>query len=127
MNEENPVTQEVTAPVQLSVGEAISGTLTEPSETFETISATPRRNYWLVPVLITIALSLVSTFLFMGDAELVQSVMDKQKSKLEADFDKNVKEGKMSREEADKALDSINPESSFSKLPALAAQWSVRS
>ncbi len=116
MNEENPVTQEVTAPVQLSVGEAISGTLTEPSETFETIAATPRRNYWLVPVLITIALSLVSTFLFMGDAELVQSVMDKQKSKLEADFDKNVKEGKMSREEADKALDSINPESSFFKI-----------
>ncbi len=116
MNEENPVAQEEGTAVQLSVGEAISGALTEPSDTFETIASTPRRNYWLMPVLITVALSLVSTFLFMGDAELVQSVMEKQKSKLEADFDKNVKEGKMTREEADKALDGISPESSFFKI-----------
>ncbi|MBK9226046.1 MAG: YIP1 family protein [Ignavibacteria bacterium] len=101
---------------QLSVGEAISGVFTEPSETFETIASTPRKNYWLIPVLISIALSLAATFLFMRDTELVDSVMDKQKVKLSEQFDKNVKEGKMSREDADKALEGISSKSTFFML-----------
>lgn len=105
---------------QLSVAEAITGVFTEPSETFETIACTPRRNYWLIPVLISIALSLAATFLFMRDTELVDSVMEKQRAKLSEQFDKNVKEGKMSREDADKALEGISSESTFFKIAAYA-------
>ena len=100
---------------QLTPGEAISGIFTEPGETFETIASTPRRNYWILPVLISIVLGLAATFLFMRDAQLVDSVMEKQKAKLSEQFDKNVKEGKMSREDANKALDGINSESTFFK------------
>ncbi len=100
----------------LSPGEAITGVITEPANTFETIAATPRKNYWLIPMLIAVVLGVVSTVLFMGDAELVQSTMDKQKAKLVEQFDKNVKEGKMTREQADQALEGINPQSSFFKI-----------
>ncbi len=101
---------------QLSPGEAITGVFTEPGETFETIASTPRKNYWILPVLISVVLSLAATFLFMRDAQLVDSVMDKQKAKLSEQFDKNVKEGKMSREDANKALEGISSESTFFKI-----------
>lgn len=103
-------------PQQLTVGEAMSGVFAEPGVTFQTMADTPRRNYWLIPIVISIVLGLAATILFMGDAELVQNVMDKQRNKLEAQFDKNVKEGKMSREDADKALEGISSGSSFFKI-----------
>jgi hypothetical protein len=101
---------------QLSIGEAIGGVITEPGQTFEAMANTPRKNYWLVPMLISVVLSLAATLLFMGDAELVESTMEKQKAKLEVQFDKSVKEGKMSREDANKALEGINAESTFFKI-----------
>lgn len=100
----------------LSVSEAITGVITSPAETFQTIAETPPRNYWLVPIIISIVLGLAATFIFMSDAELVQNTMDKQKEKLREQFDKNVQEGKMTREDADKALEGITSESSFFKV-----------
>lgn len=118
---ENEIQQpENTEPkVQLSYVDAISGTIISPGETFETIDASPKRNYWLISILICIVLGLIASFLFLNDNELVDNIMDKQKEKLYQTMDENVKSGKMSREEADMAIETaekfMNPESLFFK------------
>lgn len=121
---ENEIQQsENTEPkVQLSYVDAVSGTIMSPGETFETIDAAPKRNYWLISILICIVLGLIASFLFLNDNELVDNIMDKQKEKLYQTMDENVKSGKISREEADIAIEQaekfMNPEGLFFKISA---------
>jgi hypothetical protein len=124
MSEENYTNQELSSEPQepqepfeeLSNADAMAGVFTAPGETFESIAAGPKKNYWIIPILITIAVGLLSTFLFMQDAELVSATMDKQKKKMTEQFEKNIKEGKMTQEDADKAMDSMNPKGMFFKI-----------
>ncbi len=103
---------------QLSNTEAMSGVITAPGETYETIANTPKKNYWILPVIIFIIVNLVATFLFMSDKELVDKTMEKQKEAMREQFDKNVKEGKMTQEDANKAMESMNPAGIFFKALA---------
>ncbi|MBN1633704.1 MAG: YIP1 family protein [Ignavibacteria bacterium] len=108
--------------VQLSYTDAVSGIVMSPGETFETIDTTPKRNYWLISILICIVLGLISSFLFLNDNELVDKIIDKQKEKLHQTMDEGVKSGKMSQEEANIAIEQaekfMNPEGLFFKISA---------
>ncbi|MEO8209850.1 MAG: Yip1 family protein, partial [bacterium] len=120
MNDENLTGQETTSEPeyqneQLSNSEAMSGVITAPGETFETIANTPKKTYWLLPVIIFIVINLISTFLFMSDKELVTKTMDKQTAIMREKFDQNVKDGKMTQEDANKAMESMNPAGIFFK------------
>jgi hypothetical protein len=101
---------------ELSKTDAMSGIITDPGETFEMIAGGPKRNYWTYPVLIAVVLSLLSSFLFMRDPELSRNTMDKQKAKMMEKFEKNIKDGKMTREEANEAIDRMNPNGPFFKI-----------
>lgn len=101
---------------ELSKTDAMSGVITEPGETFEAIASGPKNNYWIYPVLIAVVLSLLSSFLFMRDPELSRNTMDKQKAKMSEKFDKDIRDGKMTQEEADNAMESMNPNSPFFKV-----------
>lgn len=101
---------------ELSKADAMAGVFTAPGETYETIANTPKQNYWIIPVMIAIVAGIIGTFLFMQDAQLVGNVMDKQKKKMQEQFDKNIKEGKMTQEDADKAMESMNPKGTFFKI-----------
>ena len=68
---------------QLSISDAITGVLTGPGETFETIISTKKKNYWIVPVMLSIVIGVVVTFIFFRDAQLMSGIMDKQKAQLE--------------------------------------------
>jgi hypothetical protein len=122
---ENEIQQpENTEPkVQLSAIDAVSGTIMSPGETFETIDTAPKRNYWLISILICIILGLISSFLFLNDNEIVDKIMDKQKEKLHQTMDEKVKSGQMSREEANIAIEQaekfMNPEGLFFKISAM--------
>lgn len=119
LNQPESSPEEESYPIeQLTQTDAMSGTLTSPSETFETIAHTPLKNYFIIPVIISVILGLVSSFLFMSDKELVGKTMDKQKEKMMEKFEQNIKDGKMTREDADKAMESMNPEGMFFKLIA---------
>lgn len=101
---------------ELSKAEAMSGVFSAPGETFETIANTPKKNYWILPVLIAVVVGLISTFLFMQDADLVSQTMEKQKKKMQEKFEQNIKDGKMSQEDADKAMESMNPKGMIFKV-----------
>lgn len=101
---------------ELSKTDAMSGIITEPGETFETIAGGPKKNFWTYPVLIAVVLSLLSSFLFMRDPELSRNTMDKQKAKMMEKFEENIKAGKMTQEEANEAIDRMNPNGPFFKI-----------
>jgi len=107
---------------QLSVTDAISGTFTSPGLTYEVIETAPKKNYWLISIIICVVLGLISTFIFLNDTELVDKVMDKQKQKMYESMDERVKSGKMSKEEADIAIEQaekfMNPKGLFFQISA---------
>jgi len=99
---ENPETEAVQP---LSSSDAMTGIFTEPSETFHTITLTPKKNYWLLPLIIMVVAGLISTFLFYRDTQLVDKIMDKQKEKVVQQMEEQVKKGKMSPEDAKIAIE----------------------
>jgi len=103
-NETNNEVQEQTVE-QLTSTDAIIGVLSSPGETFETIAATKKKNYWLLSVLITIIISIVVTFVFFRDEQLISGMMDKQKAQLEKSMEEKVKSGKMSPEQSSQAIE----------------------
>jgi len=103
-NETNNEVQEQTVE-QLTSTDAIIGVLSSPGETFETIAATKKKNYWLLSVLISIIISIVVTFVFFRDEQLISGMMDKQKAQLEKSMEEKVKSGKMSPEQSSQAIE----------------------
>lgn len=121
MDEQNIIAEE---PQELSQMDAISGIFTEPGNTFDTIAKYPKRNFWLLPVIILVVTSVVSSFLFFSDAELVGKMMDKQKQQLRERMQESVKDGKMSQEQANDAIEKaekfMDPKGLFFKITGFA-------
>jgi ABC-type multidrug transport system fused ATPase/permease subunit len=121
MEEQNIISEE---PQELSQMDAISGIFTEPGNTFNTIMKFPKRNFWLLPVIILVLTSIVSSFLFFSDAELVSKMMDKQKMKMREKMQESVKEGKMSQQQANEAIERaekfMDPNGLFFKITGFA-------
>jgi len=105
---------------QLSISDAITGVITGPGETFETIISTKKKNYWIVPVMLSIVIGVVVTFIFFRDAQLMSGIMDKQKTQLEKSMDEQVKSGKMSPEQSKQAIEQaekfMDPKSLFFQI-----------
>jgi len=121
MEEQNILTEETKELTQM---DAVSGIFTEPGNTFETIAKFPKRNFWLLPVLILVVTSIVSSFLFFTDAELVGKMMDKQKMKMRESMQEKVKSGKMTQEQANNAIEQaekfMDPNGLFFKITGVA-------
>lgn len=121
MEEQNIITEEQQELTQM---DAISGVFTEPGATFETITKFPKRNFWLLPVIILVVTSVISSFLFFSDAELVGKMMDKQKQQLRERMQENVKSGKMTQEQANNAIEQaekfMDPKGLFFKITGTA-------
>jgi Yip1 domain len=88
----------------ITLGDAMAGTFSEPGDTFSAVKQA-NKNYWLIPLLIVVIVSILSSFLVMRDEELSSEIKDKQKKAMNEQFDKAVKEGKMTREQADQQLE----------------------
>jgi len=121
MDEQNIITEETQA---LSQMDAISGIFTEPGNTFETMTKFPKRNFWLLPLIILVITSVVSSFLFFSDTELVSKMMDKQKTKMREKMQESVKSGKMTQEQANDAIEKaekfMDPSGLFFKITGFA-------
>lgn len=89
----------------ISLGDAMAGVFSEPGDTFTAVKQSTKKNYWLVPLLIVIAVSILSSFLVMQDEELSSAINDKQTAAMKEQLDKAVKEGNMTREQADQQIE----------------------
>jgi len=105
--------------------EAITGVLTEPASTFDSIVKNKTKHYWVVPIIIFIVANLIAMILFYADQELYSTVLNKQRKNLEERFDKSIKEGKMSAEQKNMAMEQaekfMDPKSPFAIAIAGAA------
>lgn len=106
MEENNQITGgEPTSQVEaLSKSEAMVGVITSPSDTFETIAHSPKMNYWILPIIFFVIANLIGSFIVQNDTELINKIMDKQRAKVQQDFDEKVKSGAMTQEQADESM-----------------------
>ncbi len=86
----------------ISLGDALAGVFSEPGDTFTAVKQSSKKNYWVLPVILIILITLVSSFLVLRDEELSSEIRDKQKIAMKERLDEAVKDGKMTREQADK-------------------------
>lgn len=104
----------------ISKTDAMIGVITEPGNTYEEVAKTEGKNYWILPILIGVILGLIGSFIFMSNNELKSSVMDKQRQKMEEKMNENVKSGKMSEADKEKAIEQsskfMDPNGMFFKL-----------
>jgi hypothetical protein len=100
---ENTGAQEIKE--SMSVGEALTGVITNPSDTFETISISPKKNYWFAPLVFLIIANLIYTFLMFRDEDLKNEFINKQKPAVEKQIDKQIAEGKMTADKKDEAME----------------------
>lgn len=89
----------------ISVIDAMTGVLSSPGETFEEVKLSTKKNYWLLPMLILIVISIASSFLLFNDDELASQIRDKQKKAMLENMEKKVKDGSMSKEQMNEALE----------------------
>jgi hypothetical protein len=108
-NEEELPGQPLEPGEDITASEAITGVITEPGETYERVSVSSKKNYWLLPVIILIIANLIATFIFYSNDELVNSVMDKEIAKLE----EKVEKGEMTEEQFTQAEKFMDPKGAF--------------
>ena len=93
---------------EFSVTDAITGIFTEPGDTFTEVKNSSKKNYWILPILILVVISIASAFLVTHDEELYSQIKDKQTKAAKDRFDAAVKSGSMSREQADQQMDQMD-------------------
>jgi hypothetical protein len=92
----------------ISSSDAMTGVITEPGETFESVKKSTKRSYWVWPTIIFIVITLISTFLVMRDDELYSDIKTKQTQAMKERFEEQVKAGKMSQEQMNEAMDRMD-------------------
>lgn len=85
----------------ISIGDAMAGVFSEPGNTFLSVKSSSKKNYWLIPLLILIVVSMLSSILVTRDEELTSEIKAQQKEAMKKRFDEAIKEGKMTKEQTD--------------------------
>jgi hypothetical protein len=89
----------------ISLTDAMTGVYTEPGAAFEAVKNSKKRSYWLVPTILLIVISLAASFLVLNDEELYSEIKTMQTKAAKERFEKQVKEGSISQEQMDKAME----------------------
>lgn len=104
--QQDQLTEPANQPAEnISLGDAMAGVFSEPGNTFTAVKSSQKKNYWLIPLLILIAVSIISSFLVTNDEELVSEIKTQQKEAVKKRLDEQVKEGKMTQEQASQQME----------------------
>jgi len=89
----------------ITLGDALAGVFTEPGDTFASVRHSSRKNYWLIPLLVLIVVSILSSVMVMNDEELSSEIKDKQRKAAKERIEEAVKSGSLSKEQGDQQLE----------------------
>jgi hypothetical protein len=104
----NPELEELPEDSELSHADKAVGVITEPGPTFSEMSRFPPKTIdWLLPFFLFMVMVVLSQVLQNSNPEIAYNTKQKQIEAAEKRFEESVKEGTMSRAEADKALEMI--------------------
>jgi hypothetical protein len=93
---------------ELSHSDKMIGIFTEPGKTYENISKYPVKTIdWFLPFALLLVVVTITQFLLMSNKEIHFQIVDKQMTKIQQNFNKLVSEGKITQEEADKQISTI--------------------
>ncbi|MHB8579063.1 MAG: YIP1 family protein [Ignavibacteriaceae bacterium] len=93
---------------ELSHSDKMIGIFTEPGKTYESISKYPVKTIdWFLPFALLLLVVTITQFLIMSNKEIHFQIVDKQMTKMQQNFNKLVSEGKMTQEQADKQISTI--------------------
>jgi hypothetical protein len=90
---------------EITLSDAITGVFTEPVQTFEDVKKAGKKNFWLVPIIILIVLTIIASFMIMRDEELSAEIRSKQMLAVKEKLEEQVKEGKMTQEQMNERMD----------------------
>lgn len=108
--ENKPVTPDTPGDEMLPSGDialtdAMTGVYTEPAATFEAVKNSKKRTYWIVPTILLIVISLAASFLVINDEELYSEIKTIQTKAAKERLEEKVKDGSMSQEQMDQAME----------------------
>ena len=102
----DPEIEEEDEDYELSHTDKLVGVFTEPGATFEKMAKSePKVSDWLIPVIILIIVSSLSSFIMMSNPSIKHQIMTKQMAQMEEQFDKMVDAGQLTQEQADQQLE----------------------
>jgi hypothetical protein len=108
-NSQNISPEEIQEPFEdITLSDAITGVFTEPGVTFEAVSKSSKKNYWIVPIIISIIVSIAAGYFVMKDEELSSEIKSKQKVAAKERLDEAVKSGKLTQEQANEQLEKMD-------------------
>lgn len=94
------------ASTEMSFSDKFIGILSSPGEVFQSIAATPpKTSNWLVPLSLAIIVSIIFTFVVFTQPAIQNEMIAAQAKQ----FEKNIAEGKMTQEQADRAMEFSKP------------------
>lgn len=100
--------QKITNNNELSFTDKIAGIFTEPDKTFKAVSVfPPKTSDWTIPLIISMLLGILSLSIMMSNPQIRASIVDKQMNKMEQEMNQSVKDGKISKEQAQTQVSNI--------------------
>lgn len=93
---------------EMSFTDKLASILIEPSKVFENVKTFgPKVVDWLIPVLILIVLTILSTYFITSNPEIKAELDAKQRQAIEEGLDKEVKAGKITPQQKEEQLEQI--------------------
>jgi hypothetical protein len=94
---------------EMSHTDKLVGVFSEPSNTFEKISKFPLKTAdWIIPVLVTIVVVILSQIVFMSNPTLKAELQQKQIAAMEKRMNEMVASGQMTQTQANEQMDRMN-------------------
>lgn len=106
-------------PEEIEIGHAdkLVGVFSEPGKTFtKMVKAGPKTTDWIIPILIVIVVAILSNIVMMSNPSIRLTLMEKQMTQIEKNFDDMVAKGQMTRAQADEQMDKIRDRMSESGM-----------
>ena len=88
--------------------DSIVGLFTEPAATFQKMAMYPPKTIdWLIPAVLLVIVAIFSNYLMFSNAQIKYSMIEKQMTKIEKNFQELVDKGTITAQAADEQLESI--------------------
>lgn len=93
---------------ELTHTDKLVGVFAEPNTMFRKVSNFPPRTIdWIVPLLVLIVLSIISSYIVMSNPEIAYNIKHETLAKMEKSFQEMVDKGQMTKEQAQEQMDKI--------------------
>ena len=96
----------ISASQNITLSDALAGVFSEPGVTFSEVKASSKSTYWVWLIIILAVITALASFIVLHDEELSSEIKKMQIEAMKERLDEAVKNGSISREQAEEQLES---------------------